>query len=155
MDSRLYIKRSENELKLASIIYKISKNPKIQRDTFDMADPETYYSATIAHSYYSIFYMARAYLSIKGIIITAPKEHKKTFEEFKKFVDNGELDVELLKIYQKAIIRAEVLLGILKEEKSKRGEFTYRTLPQANETPAQESIKNAQFFYKHIYAVLH
>ncbi len=61
----------------------------------------------------------------KRIEISAPEEHKKSFDEFKKFVESGELDVELLKIYQEALVRAEHLLGILKEEKKKRGEFTY------------------------------
>lgn len=116
-----------------------------------MKNPETYYSSVIAHCYYSIFYLAKAYLTKKGIKVTAPEEHKKTFEEFKKFVESGELDVELLKIYREALIRADVLLGIFKEEKKKRGKFTYRTIPQANLEPAQESLKNAKKFFKHIY----
>lgn len=73
----------------------------------------------------------------------------------KKFVDSGELDVEFLKIYQEALVRAEYLLGIFKEEKKKRGEFTYRTMPQANKEPAKESIEHARAFYKHIFAIIH
>jgi hypothetical protein len=107
MDSKLYTHRAENEIKLAEIIFTISDKTKIQTEVFAVNDPETYYSAVIAHSYYSIFYSAKAYLEIKGIKISAPKEHKKAFEEFKKFVDSGELDVELLKIYQEALVRAE------------------------------------------------
>ena len=130
MDSKLYIHRAENEIKLAEIIFTISEEPRIQKETFKIKDPETHYSAVIAHSYYSIFYGAKAYLTKKGIEVSAPEEHKKTFAEFKKFVESGELDVELLKIYQEALVRAEYLLGIFKEEKKKRGEFTYRTMPQ-------------------------
>jgi len=154
MDSKLYIYRAENEIKLAEIIFVISEEPNIQKETFKVNDPETYFSAVIAHSYYSIFYGAKAYLAKKGIEVSAPEEHKKSFDEFKKFVESGELDVELLKIYQEAIIRAEYLLGIFKKEKSKRGEFTYRTLPQANKEPAKESIESAKTFYKHIFAIL-
>src|SRR4030067_35251 len=127
MDSDLYIHRAENEIKLAEIIFVVSEAPDIQRETFKVNEPETYFSAVIAHSYYSIFYGAKAYLSTKGIKISAPEEHKKAFDEFKKFAESGELDVELLKIYQEALIRAECLMGIFKAEKKKRGEFTYRT----------------------------
>lgn len=55
MDSKLYIHRSENEIKLSEIIYAISEKPVIQTRSFDVKDPETYYSAVISHSYYSIF----------------------------------------------------------------------------------------------------
>ena len=154
MDSQLYIDRAENEIKLSEIIFTISEKPEIQTDSFEVKDPETYFSAVISHSYYSVFYAAKAYLSKKGIKVSAPEEHKKTFEEFKKFVKSGELDVELLKIYQEAIVRAEYLLGIFKEEKKKRGTFTYRTLPQANKDPAEQSLKHAKIFFKHILAII-
>ena len=151
MDSKLYIHRAENEIKLAGIIFAISKEPNIQQETFKVNDPETYYSAVIAHCYYSIFYSTKAYLTKKGIEISAPEEHKKAFAEFKTFVETGELDVELLKIYQEALVRAEYLLGIFKKEKKKRGKFTYRTMPQANKEPAKESIDHAKIFFKHVY----
>jgi uncharacterized protein (UPF0332 family) len=154
MDSKLYIERAENEIKLAEIIFTISDKQHIQTQTFKIKNPETYYSAVITHCYYSIFYAAKAYLTKKGIKITAPEEHKKSFEEFKKFVDTGELDVELLKIYRQALVRAESLLGIFKEEKKKRGEFTYRTMPQANKEPAQESIEHAKIFFRNINSIL-
>ncbi len=154
MDSKLYIHRAENEIKLAEIIFVVSEEPVIQKETFKIREPETYFSAVIAQSYYSIFYSAKAYLAKKGIEVSAPEEHKKAFEEFKKFVENGELGVELLNIYQEAIVRAEYLLGIFREEKKKRGEFTYRTMPQANKEPAKESIEHAKTFYKHIFAIL-
>ena len=154
MDSKLYIHRAENEIKLAEIIFTISEKPKMQIEAFDVKDPETYYSGVISHCYYSIFYAAKTYLLKKGIKITAPEEHKKAFEEFNKFVETGELDVELLKIYQEALVRADYLLGIFKEEKWKRGNFTYRTLPQANKGPAKESINHAKTFFKHMTAII-
>jgi uncharacterized protein (UPF0332 family) len=154
MDLKLYMHRSENEIKLSEIIFAISEDLSMQTDLFDIKDPETYYSAVISHCYYSIFYSAKAYLIKKGIRVKAPEEHKKAFEEFKKFVDSGELDVELLKIYQEALVRAELLLGMFKEEKNKRGNFTYRTMPQANKMPANESIEHAKIFFKHIYTIV-
>lgn len=151
MDSKLYIHRAENEIKLAEILFTISERPEIQTEIFSIKDPETYYSGVISHSYYSIFYCAKAYLLKKMVKVSAPEEHKKAFEEFRKFVESGELDVELLMIYQKALVKAESLLGIFREEKGKRGEFTYRTLPQANKDPAEESMKNAKTFFKHLF----
>ena len=154
MDSKLYIHRAENEVKLAEIIFILSEEPNIQVEIFHINEPESYFSAVIAHSYYSIFYGAKAYLLHKGITVSAPEEQKKAFDAFKKFVDNGELDVELLKIYQEACMRADYLLGIFKNEKKKRGEFTYRIMPQANKEPAKESINHAKTFFKNMFAIL-
>ena len=82
----------------------------------------------------------------KGVTTKYPEEHRKTYEEFKKFVDEGVIDIELLYIYKSMLIKAEELLGIFKREKSKRREFTYQKLPQANILPAKESLKNAETF---------
>jgi len=41
-------------------------------------------------------------------------------------------------------------LGIFKEEKWKRGHYTYKTIPQANKGPAEESIENAKTFLSNI-----
>ena len=49
MDSKLYIHRSENEIKLAQIIFVISEEQNIQKETFKVNDPETYFSGVIAH----------------------------------------------------------------------------------------------------------
>ena len=80
----------------------------------------------------------------------APDEHKKTLDEFEKLAKSGEVDVELLKIYKNIVVKAEELLGIFIKEKSKRGKFTYKVLPQANLEPARESLENAEKFYKNI-----
>ena len=151
MDSKykIYIQRAKNELNLSSIILKISNDKNIQKDIFELPE-DTYFSAVISHAYYSIFYMTKAYLIKKEIEIKAPHEHKKAFEEFKQFVEKGIIDVELLTIYQELIMKADVLLDILQREKGKRGKFTYRTLPQANRDPAEESLKNSKLFFKHL-----
>ena len=151
MDSeyKLYIKRAQNEINLSKMILKISEDDNIQADVFEMPK-DTYYSAVISHAYYSIFYMAKAYLLTKKIKTEAPEEHRKTYEEFKKLVEQGAVDVELLKIYQQLMMRADTLLKIFQTEKSKRGRFTYRTLPQANLEPAKQSMANAETFFKHV-----
>lgn len=147
---RLYLGRAQNELNLSSIIMNVSDNKDMQVSVFKIR-ADTYYSAVISHAYYCIFYSAKAYLLTKGIRTGPPDEHTKTFEEFGKLVGKGIIDVELLKIYEKMLIKADALLHIFELEKSKRGRFTYRTLPQANRDPAGESIDNAQSFFRHIY----
>ena len=84
-----------------------------------------------------------------------PDVHKKTYEAFEEyFVKTGTIDMELLKIYHKMIVRASELLQIFKDEKWKRGHFTYQTLPQANKEPAEQSIQNALVFIKNIKLML-
>lgn len=129
---------------------KISDDKEMQVTLFKTQE-DTYYSAVISHAYYCIFYAAKAYLLTRGVKTEAPEEHKKTFEEFSKLVSKGVVDVELLMLYEKTLVKAETLLGIFQLEKGKRGRFTYRTLPQANRDPAKESIENAQTFFRHIY----
>ena len=64
------------------------------------------------------------------------------------------MDIELLNIYQKMIVRADELLQIFKDEKWKRGHFTYQTIPQANKEPAEQSVQNASVFLKNIKTIL-
>ena len=149
-EHKIYLTRAQNELNLSMMVQKISDDKKLQIDIFGMKE-DTYYSAAISHAYYSIFYAAKAYLLLKGIKTHAPEEHRKTFEEFSKLVDKGTVDVELLRIYQNLFMKADTLLHIFGLEKGKRGKFTYKRIPQANQEPAQESIKNAQIFFSNIY----
>ena len=149
-DTKLYLERAQNELKLAEIVMQISINKDIQMKIPEIDKPDTYFSSVISHSYYCIFYSAKAYLAKKGIKTEPPEEHKKTYNEFKKLVFQGIVDKELLKIYDEIIVKADTLLGIFKVEKKKRGEFTYQKLAQANLEPANKSLENAKTFLKHI-----
>ncbi|MBS3138674.1 HEPN domain-containing protein [Candidatus Woesearchaeota archaeon] len=150
-EAELYLQRAENELVAAQMLFEVSSNSALQKEQFKLEKDFTFYSTVIGHSYYSIFYAAKAILIKNGVKTEAPEVHKKTLEAFEKYmVSTGKLDIELLKIYQKMIVRADVLLGIFFVEKRKRGEFTYQTLPQANKEPAQESLSNASFFFKNI-----
>ncbi len=145
----LYLDRAKNELDLAKAVFKLSNESKIKIE-FELREDATFFSNVISGSYYFIFYSAKAFLYKKGILTEPPEEHKKTLEEFEKLAISGEIDMELLKIYQSIVIKADELLGIFRKEKSKRGKFTYRTLPQANLEPAKESLDNAEKFYKNI-----
>ncbi|MBU0977292.1 MAG: hypothetical protein KKD18_02655 [Nanoarchaeota archaeon] len=150
-DTKLYLERAQNELKLAEIVMQLSINQELQSNIPEISKPDTFFSSVISHSYYSIFYTAKAYLIMKGITTKPPEEHKKTYEKFKRLVSQGIVDEELLRLYEDVLIRAEKLLGIFKIEKKKRGEFTYQRIAQANLEPARESLENAKTFHKHIY----
>ncbi|MEM2131604.1 MAG: hypothetical protein QXR96_03700 [Candidatus Woesearchaeota archaeon] len=150
---RLYLDRAKNELDLANSIFKISENINLKRN-LELKDNTTFYSNVIAVSYYCIFYSAKAILLKHKIKTDAPEEHKKTLDEFEKLVKKGILDKELFKIYKDISIKANDLLGIFIIEKSKRGKFTYKKLPQANKEPAIQSLKNAEKFYKSINLIL-
>ncbi|MBU4245720.1 MAG: HEPN domain-containing protein [Nanoarchaeota archaeon] len=151
MDSKaeMYLKRARTEIDSAILLFEASNRKDLLASlSLDVSD--TFFSGAVSHSYYAIFYSAKAMLHSKNIDTKPPEIHKKTFEAFKTaFIDSGILNVKLLMIYKEMIIRAETLLEIYKEEKKKRGNFTYNTIPQANLTPAKESIENAKLFFKH------
>lgn len=156
MDSmvKIYLKRAENEVNAAKILFEISNNGEKKKE-FNIEGGTTFYSSVISHSYYSIFYSAKGLLLTKDIKTSSPEVHRKTYQEFKKmFVDTGILDVNLLNIYKKMIIRADQLLQIFKDEKWKRGHFTYETIPQANKGPADESLNHAKLFVANIKKII-
>ena len=156
MDSevKIFLKRAENELRLAKALFILSTEDSIKVN-LEANKEDTFYSAAISHAYYAIFYSTKALLLTKKIKTSSPNVHKTTLEEFKKtFVDTGVLDFELLKIYNKMIIRADELLGLFKVEKNKRGDFTYKTIAQANIDPAKDSIEHARKFLTNIRAVI-
>jgi uncharacterized protein (UPF0332 family) len=150
----IYLDRSTNELMIAESLKRLSERYE-DKEKFNLPEDVSFYSAVISHSYYAIFYVTKALLLTKNIDTKAPEVHKKTFEEFKKnFVDTNELDINFLKIYKKMIVRADELLQIFKDEKWKRGHFTYQTIPQANKEPADDSLKNAKFFVSNMMKVV-
>lgn len=150
----IFLERSNNEIMAAEALKKLSDDARYKED-FQLPSEVTFYSSVISHSYYAIFYAAKAILLVKGIKTCSPEIHKKTFEEFKRhLVDTGILDVKLLEIYRKLVVRADELLEIFKDEKGKRGRFTYSTIPQANKEPAEDSLKNAKFFVSNITKVI-
>ena len=156
MDStaKIYLQRALNEISAAKVLFAISNNLSYKQE-FQIEEETTFYSSVISHSYYAIFYGAKAILIVKRIKTEMPDVHKKTYEAFDEhYVKTGILDMELLKLYQKMIVRADELLQIFKDEKWKRGHFTYQTIPQANKEPAGQSIQNAVTFIKNIKLIL-
>jgi len=150
---KLYLQRAENELNLAKSIFRISGDGKLKGE-LELKPETTFYSNVINACYYCVFYSAKAFLLKEGIRTEAPEEHRKTYDEFERLVSKGIIDVELLKIYRTMTVKADELLGIFWKEKRKRGHFTYQRLPQANVVPAEESLKNAERFFKNIYLIL-
>ena len=155
MDSEinLYLLRAEDEFLLSQKDLQLSTDDKT-KDLLGIPKDKTFYYSVISHAYYSIFYAAKAYLLTKEIKTKVPNEHKKTFKEFKKFVKEGVLDKELLKIYEAEIIKADFLLKIFQSEKKKRGTFTYQMKSEANLPFAEESIDNARKFISNIKAIV-
>lgn len=144
-EAKLYLERAENELLLAKTNFDISIKNQL-KDVLGIPKEKTFFNNVISQAYYSIFYSAKAYLLKKNIKTRPPEEHKKTYEEFKKFVDSGKLNKQLLEIYDAETEKAEVLLKIFFSEKRKRGIFTYNVKSEANIPSAQESINNAKTF---------
>lgn len=149
-----YIERAKNEIVIAETLNKLSFDLD-SKQSFDIDNKMTFYSSVISHAYYAIFYSAKAILLTKNIKTSFPEVHKKTYEEFEEhFVKTGILDVKLLEIYKEMIIKADYLLEIFRDLKIKRGKFTYKTIPQANKEPAEESLKNAKIFVSNIIKVI-
>jgi uncharacterized protein (UPF0332 family) len=151
--TKLYLERAKNELILGQTIFKISWNKKI-KEQLTLTKDITFYSGAIVHAYYCIFFSAKAYLNENNIKTTKPGIHHKTFHEFKKFVDSGKLNQELLELYEEMLIKAEELLQIFFKEKRKRGFFNYERLPEANRKPAEKSLNNASIFFKSLNKIL-
>ena len=149
----LYLNRAEDEFLLAKKDMDISTDIKL-KEVFNIEKEKTFFHSVITHAYYSIFYAAKAYLFSKGIKTEMPSEHKKTYNAIKKFARQGILDNELIKIYEREIIKADYLIKIFKLEKKKRGIFTYDIKSEANLPYAKESIENARKFISAIKAIL-
>ena len=156
MDSQVetFIKRANNELLAAEALRKLSEEVKY-KDEFSIPQDATFYSSVISHSYYAIFYAAKAILLTKNIKTSSPNIHKTTYDLFDKtFVKTGVLDKKLLQIYTDLVVKAGDLLEIFKDEKWKKGNFTYQIISQANKTPAEDSLSNSKLFIANISKVI-
>jgi uncharacterized protein (UPF0332 family) len=152
MDSkvRLLMDRASNEIFAAQALKKLSEENLLKKE-FELSPDVSFYSSVINHSYYAIFYCAKAYLTAKNIYIKSTQgQHQQVYYEFRKLVEKGIIEKELLRIYEEVKGRAESLLEILKTERAKRTSFTYETIPQANKQPAEDSLNNALIFISHI-----
>lgn len=155
MDSivKLYLERAENEMLIAKTNFEISTNNEL-KEILKIPVDRTFFNTVISQSYYAIFYSAKAYLLLNSIQTKPPEEHKKTYEEFKKFVISKKLSQQLLIIYKLETEKADILLDIFRLEKKKRGKFTYNVNSNANIPYAKESIENAREFVSIIKSVI-
>ena len=144
-----YFDRAENELVLANANFSLSTTDEIKAKLGISMD-KTFFNNVISESYYAIFYCAKAFLLSLGIRTEPPEEHKKAYEEFKKILESERLDKQLAEIYEEETNKAETLLKIFFDEKRNRGRFTYNVNANANRPFAEQSIKNAKFFFSKI-----
>lgn len=153
-EAEILLERANNEFTLALSIKKISEDAEMATK-LEIPGGMTFYSSVISHAYYSIFYAAKAYLRSKKIKFRSKQGiHQQVYIQFRQFVIKKTLDKELLIIYDNIKDKADMLLGIIGEEKRKRKVFTYETIPQANIAPADESLLNARTFISHIKSIL-
>lgn len=148
-EAELLLKRAENELVVAEVLFKLSESPE-GRSLFKIHLGETFYSPVISHAYYAIFHSAKAYLVKNGVALPEQGQHQAVYFGFKKLVREGKITEDLLKLYDEVKVKAETLLEIFEKEEQNRTKFTYKTLAQANKEPAESSIQNAQLFFSHI-----
>lgn len=145
----LNLERAHNELKLAESALKISKSSQLKEE-LGLFEEDTFYSGTITHAYYTIFFATKALLLKSNIKTRSPNVHKATLDAFAKYwVINSKLDVKLLEIYKSNMVKADTLLNLLVTEREKRGRFTYKKMPDANKQPAEQSLNNAEEFLRH------
>jgi len=152
-ETQLYLLRAEDEYLLSQKDLQVSIDDKT-KEFLGIQKNKTFFYSVISHAYYSIFYCTKAYLLTKGIKTAMPNEHKKTYKQLKRFVKEGILDKELFQIYETEIIKANSLLHIFRDEKKKRGTFTYQMKSEANLPFANESIENARKFISSIKAII-
>lgn len=152
MDSevKIMLDRADNEILAAKALKRLSEEQKVQQE-LNIPDKTTFYSSVISHSYYSIFYAARAYLLFKKIKLSSEQGiHQQVYFKFRNIILEEPAGKEILELYEGIKTKAEMLLGIFSDEKRKRKAFTYETIAQANKSPAEESITNASIFLSHI-----
>lgn len=148
-----YLDRAENELILAKANFDLSTQTSV-KEMLKIPANKTFFNNVISESYYAIFYIAKAYLISQNIETSAPEEHRKTYDEFKKIVESKKLDGQLTEIYEEESNKAETLLRIFFDEKRNRGRFTYNLNANANMPFAEKSIQNARTFLSTIKILL-
>lgn len=150
---RIYLDRSENELDAARALLELSKDDGLKHK-LSIGGERTFYNNCISCAYYAMFYAAKAYLSSKDISTAPPEEHRQVYERLCILAEEGELDRQLLVAYRKIVIRAEELLSMYSCERKKRGTYTYHRLAETNRVVAEESLRHATDFHRHVRRML-
>jgi uncharacterized protein (UPF0332 family) len=147
-DYKIFLNRAKEEEKLARVLFRISTDRRLQQEELHLESTSSFHNAVISHAYYSIFYSTKAYLLKKGIRTHEPAEHRKVCKTFERFVISGTLSTEIRRFVKDSSNNGNDLLSILKNEKKKRGEWTYEHHNPANRIPTQKSLDNANMFIK-------
>ena len=107
------------------------------------------YLWVIVISYFSMFYLANAYIYSKGYKIGYVLTHKITQEILEEF-SKKELSEDLIKEYGLAVLEAQEISNNLslnlKQEKKKRSFFQYETTEKIKKSKAETSLKRAKNF---------
>jgi len=85
MDSlvEIFLERAGNEIMAAESLKKLSEENNAKEE-FGLPEDTTFYSSVISHSYYAIFYAAKAILLTKSIKTEAPEIHKRHSKNSRK-----------------------------------------------------------------------
>ncbi len=168
-----YLKTSKTSLRVAEILFNLSKKEEDKNKLFLEEDFECYLWVIVS-SYYSMFYIANAALAKLGIkvgdkiahkitsdclffyFIKAEKLAKHYFEEYfssmEEALDVMGVDEKMTKkeFQQKALD----LIQTFNYERGKRGKFQYRTTETIKESYALTSLNRARKFFEEIEKVI-
>ncbi|MFH1669756.1 MAG: hypothetical protein ABIA62_07555 [Candidatus Woesearchaeota archaeon] len=154
-----FLTNAEDSFKSAKALYGLSTNKEYQEHTGNQGLKG--YLWVINASYYSMFYMARALLAAKGIILRSDLSvHSVTFDALVYFFYlTGKLDKHFFEYYAESQEEAAELLGkrkadeLIEEyffEKDKRARFTYQIEQFAMQNKAKTSLDRAARFNREI-----
>jgi uncharacterized protein (UPF0332 family) len=115
----------------------------------ELFDKKISFLWTVVTSYYSMFYIASAYVYKRGYKAQHKIVHK-VINEALIVLSKNELETSLLEDYEeekeKALSIAENLLDSFEYERSKRASFQYEMTSDLKESKAKTSLKRAQNF---------
>ncbi len=158
-----FLSNADKSLNSANALYDLSTDTDMQQKTgyinFDG------FLWVVNASYYSMFYMARAFLEHEGIKIKSDLSiHSLTFDAVINFLYlNGKLQKRLIEEFAEAKEEAAEILGKQKAdsliedyfwEKGKRATFTYETKEIVIKTKAKTSVERAKRFNQEIKKII-
>lgn len=160
-----YIKTAKMSLKVAEILFDLSKNNESKAKLLIEKEFECYLWVTVC-SYYSMFYVASGALANKGIKIGDKIVHQITSDcLIFYFIKTGKLAKHYYGEYEESMNNALEVMGLdekeIREElqqkaidliktfdfeKKKRGDFQYKTTISIKENLAKTSLERAKTF---------
>ncbi|MFH1977965.1 MAG: HEPN domain-containing protein [Candidatus Aenigmatarchaeota archaeon] len=142
--TRFFFERSENSLLTANLLYQISNNSE---DKTSLKIDESYgsYMWVIVTCYYSMFYMASALISKKGVKVGSSDAHKNVKNAFLRlYIENSDLERRLGMEYT----QCKEIAHDLMQERNKRSKYQYDVGLNVLKRDAEMSIKHAKNFFE-------